>query len=425
MSRTSVHQETTHSGGINRPTQRWRYWTLLSILALGLGVSATPSLLYALYSKAWHFPPVVTTLIFAAYAVGALVSVLCAGPLSDRYGRKPVLIIALLLVIAGLGVFILASHPAFLIIARLVHGFGIGAIVVAAGAALLDLRPEAAALTGGLNAIAFNLGIALGAIGSAIIAQAHLALLLTPYLLLLALTLTALIAVIAMHEPHAAQPARGAGNRIHLPRPQVPAQMRGRFIFAATGAGAAWAVLGVFLSLEPAIATSAIHATGPLFSGILISVFALAAAFAQFVSMTFPARLVALIGDLASAILLLSGIGAFATRNLWLILLDVLLLGAAYGLAFSGSLRTLTNDLPAEQRGSVTSAFYLVAFGAMAIPTIVAGVAATIWSSAAIFTPFSIIATLIAASAFLFGLRLRVNPHPQTAAQTGGSEDRT
>lgn len=386
--------------------QRWRYWTLLAILALGLGISAMPSPLYALYSDAWHYPPVVTTLVFAAYAVGALVSVLCAGPLSDRHGRRPVVLIALLLVLAGLGVFALASHPALLILARLLHGLGIGAIVVAAGAALLDLHPEAAARTGALNAIAFNVGIAAGVIVSAVLAQAGIAPLLTPYLLFTALTLAGLFAVIAMRDP---RPGEGttAGSRLRLPRPQVPSQVRRRFTFAATGAGAAWAVLGVFLSLEPAIATSAVHATGPLFSGILIAVFALAAAAAQSLSIRFAARPVALIGDIASATLLVAGIGAFATGTVWLILLDATLLGAAYGLAFGGSLRHLTSDLPAEYRGSVVSAFYLVTYGAMAVPTILAGLAATVWTPAVIFTPFSIAAAAVAASAAVFGFRMR------------------
>lgn len=388
--------------------QGWRYWVLLATLALGLGVSAMPSPLYALYSEVWHYPPVVTTLVFAAYAVGALAAVLCAGPLSDRHGRRPVLLVALLLVLAGLAVFALASHPALLILARLLHGFGIGAIVVAAGAALLDLRPEAAALTGALNAIAFNVGIAAGVIVSAVLAQAGVAPLLAPYVLFAALTFAALLAVVAMREPRPGNAAE-AETRLRLPRPDVPPQVRRRFIFAVTGAGAAWAVLGVFLSLEPAIATDAAHASGPLFSGILIVVFALAAAAAQSVSIRFPARAVALIGDIACAVLLIGGIGAFATGMVWLILLSAALLGAAYGLAFGGSLRHLTGDLPAENRGSVVSAFYLVTYGAMAVPTILAGAAATIWTPATIFAPFSIVASVVAASAAAFGLRTRAH----------------
>ncbi|MFJ6850346.1 hypothetical protein ACIQM3_07350 [Streptomyces sp. NPDC091271] len=47
---------------------------------------------------------------------------------------------------------------------------GIGAIVVVGGAALLDVHPQRAARSGTLTAIAFNVGIAIAALGTATLA---------------------------------------------------------------------------------------------------------------------------------------------------------------------------------------------------------------------------------------------------------------
>ncbi|MGO7984120.1 MFS transporter, partial [Rhizobium johnstonii] len=82
--------------------------------------------------------------------------VLVVGPLTDRYGRKPVLLAALGLILAGLVVFVTADSVAALIVARSLHGAGVGSTVVAASAALLDLRPADGARTGMRTGIAFN-----------------------------------------------------------------------------------------------------------------------------------------------------------------------------------------------------------------------------------------------------------------------------
>ncbi len=383
--------------------QPWRYPVLLALLALCVGVSALPTPLYALYAEAWRYPPVLTTVVFAAYAIGALTAVLVSGPLSDRFGRRPVLVVSLLLVLVGLGVFVTADDVTALVVARLVHGLGIGAVVVAGGAGLLDLRPTDAARTGTRNAIAFTLGIAAGALGAAALAQADLAPLVAPYLASGALVLVLLVAVLAMREPLPAS-AR-PGGALRLPRPGVPAAVRPRFVVAATGVGAAWAVLGVFLSLEPGIATTAAGATGPLFGGTLVAVFAGAAALAQSVGSRYPARPVAVVGDAATAVLLVVSLVAFAAGSGPLILLGAVPLGAGYGLAFAGSLRHLTVEVPAEHRGAVMSAFYLVAYAAMVVPTLLAGVAATVWTPAAVLAPFSVAAALLAAVAAVQGAR--------------------
>ena len=71
------------------------YALVAGVIGLGLFASVTPSPLYRAYSVLWHFSPLTLTLIYATYAFGVLASFLLAGGVSDRVGRRPVLLAAL------------------------------------------------------------------------------------------------------------------------------------------------------------------------------------------------------------------------------------------------------------------------------------------------------------------------------------------
>jgi MFS family permease len=93
-----------------------------------------------------------------------------------------------------------------------------------------------------------------------------------------------------------------------------------------------------------------------------------------------------------------------------LVLAAAALLGATFGLGFGGSLRHLSDVVPADRRGETMSAFYLLAYTAMAIPTLVAGWAATRWTLSAVFPWFAgtaAVACLVAAVVGAANTRVR------------------
>jgi hypothetical protein len=47
--------------------------------------------------------------------------------------------------------------------------------------------------------------------------------------------------------------------------------------------------------------------------------------------------------------------------------------GGGFGIAFLGGLRALTAVIPTEQRAAVLSAFYVVAYAALSVPSIAGG----------------------------------------------------
>lgn len=384
-----------------KPAQRWAFALLLTLLGVSLGVSGAPAPLYSLYAEEWGFAPITTTVVFAVYAVAALASVLVTGSISDRYGRRPVLIAAALLILAGLGLFIAADSVAWLLVARILHGLGVGAVVVSASAALLDLRPDDGERTGRITGVVFNGGIAVTLVAVALIVDMGPAPTVLPYAVLVAVVLALLVGVLVMREPHTDDRA----VRLNVARPRVPRSITAHFRFAALGVMASWSVLGVLLSLYPRIASEAIGATSVLFGGAVVAGSAAASALSQAVGARWPARTSAIVGDLGTGASLVLCIPAVAWGHAWAIAAASTLVGLFFGLAFGGSLRHLSQHVPAAHRGEVMSAFYVLAYGAMAVPTVLAGWAATVWSPQTIFAPFMVAVAVACTLAALLGMR--------------------
>lgn len=385
----------------SKPVQPWAFGTLLTLLAVSLGVSGAPAPLYSLYADEWGFAPLTTTVVFAVYAVAALSAVLVTGSISDRYGRRPVLLAAATLILVGLGLFIAADSVAWLLAARVLHGLGVGSVVVVASAALLDLRPDDGERTGRITGVWFNGGIAATLVAVAFVVDRGPAPTVLPYAALAGLVLVLLLAVVVMREPHADDRA----TRLNVARPRVPREIAGHFRFSALGVMASWSVLGVLLSLYPRIASEAIGATSVLFGGVVVGASAAASALSQAIGSRWPARPTAIVGDVGTGLSLVLCVPAVAVGNAWAIAGASTLVGLFFGLAFGGSLRHLSQHVPAAHRGEVMSAFYVLAYGAMAVPTVLAGWAATVWSPQTIFAPFMITVAVVCGGAALLGVR--------------------
>ncbi|MET3962086.1 MFS family permease [Marmoricola sp. OAE513] len=376
------------------------YPLLIALLAVALGVSGAPAPLYGIYAEEWHLAPLTTTLVFAAYAVAALGSVLVAGKASDRLGRKPILIAAALAMIVGLIVFMTAHGIAALFVARVLHGAAVGATVVVGSAALLDLRPDDGARTGHLTGIMFNVGIAITILSASLLAQFGPDPMVTPYAVIGLVVLLLLLNLLLMAETHLAPTI----EPIRIARPSVPAEIKDDFRFAVLGVMASWSVLGVYLSLFPSFAglRTGIHSV--VFGGVVVAAMAGAAAVSQAFGGRLVPRTAAIVGDFATAAALVASLLALDSGQAWLVAASAVFMGLSFGLAFGGSLRHLGSVVPAGQRGEVMSAYYVLAYGAMAVPTILAGWAATQWGLDAIFPWFTAAVALACISAGALGL---------------------
>jgi len=208
------------------------------------------------------------------------------------------------------------------------------------------------------------------------------------------------VGVLALREPHT---ARSPGP-IRISRPSVPAAIRADFWFSALGAMASWSVLGVLLSLYPSLAAHQTHIDNLIFAGGVVGVTAFAAALAQLAATRVPARRAAIIGDIGMAVTLVVTVPVLLTHSWPLVFAAAALLGATFGLGFGGSLRHLSNVVPADKRGETMSAFYVLAYTAMAVPTLVAGWASTRWSLDVVFPWFAGVVALACLTAAVVGV---------------------
>ncbi len=78
-------------------SHRVGFWTVALAFLVVMAVGALPTPLYVLYERRDHFSGLIVTVIFAAYAGGVVASLFLAGHVSDWFGRRPVLVSAILL----------------------------------------------------------------------------------------------------------------------------------------------------------------------------------------------------------------------------------------------------------------------------------------------------------------------------------------
>ena len=97
-----------------------------AVLGTFLAASAAPTPLYRFYQETYALSPVLTTAVFAVYALALLKALLVAGSISDHLGRRPVIFGALLLELVAMALFTTASGAWGLIAARFVQGVATG-----------------------------------------------------------------------------------------------------------------------------------------------------------------------------------------------------------------------------------------------------------------------------------------------------------
>ena len=126
-----------------------------------LGLTVILPLLH-LYAAAYGATPLQIGLVAAAFPLAQLIGVPVMGALSDRYGRKPLLLISQISTCIGFLMLAAANSLELVILSRVVDGV-FGANLATAQAAITDLTDEKTRARGlGLIGAAFGLGFILG-----------------------------------------------------------------------------------------------------------------------------------------------------------------------------------------------------------------------------------------------------------------------
>ena len=134
-------------------------WTTVAVDLIGFGI-VFPIL--PRYAEDLDITPAVIGLVVASFSLAQLIAAPVMGRLSDRYGRKPVLIVSLCGTAVGSVITGVAGSVWLLLLGRLVDGAS-GASVSVAQAAVADVAaPEERPRLFGLLGAAFGVGFVLG-----------------------------------------------------------------------------------------------------------------------------------------------------------------------------------------------------------------------------------------------------------------------
>jgi MFS family permease len=338
--------------------------------------SAAPSPLYPVYQQLWGFSSAMLTVVFAVYVGALLISLLTVGALSDHVGRRPVIVAAMLALIAAMIVFATADGVGPLLMARVLQGLATGTALGTLSAALVDLQPSRRA--GALAASAAPItGLAFGVAVSALLVQYAP----TPRRLVYEVIAAALVLLIAgtISVVPETSPRSGFRSVTHLasvltPRVSVPREVRSEFAAGVPALIATWALGGLNLSLGSSIITARLGIANHAAGGALLSgFFFAAAAAAPLASARRPLRLPASYACLAAGLVL--QLAGSLTRSVPAYAAGLLIAGVGFSTAYAGVMASLAH-VPAHGRGRLFAALYVVSYLAFSLPALVGGMAA-------------------------------------------------
>lgn len=342
----------------------------LFAVSYGTNVS-TPFLV--LYRDRLDLSPSQTMAIFVVYVAGILGTLLLAGPMSDRVGRRP--LVVPMIVISGLasGVMVFGRDSfVLLLVGRLLLGVVSGGVLGVGAAWLLELLGRGnEVLASVITTLVTFGGFGIGPPVSALFEAFLPAPLVLPYLLHASISFLAAAAVATVTETRSPNPA--APLRVSL---GVPRSCRREFGLVVVPA-AVW----VFCFPSTAFALFPVLISDSIDAG-RVAVAAGAGMLTAWAGM-FARPLVSRLGPVAALpIGMVAGVAgyglgwyAFDTGAWPVLLVASVLLGLAAGTLTVGSLGLLGAMDAGTQRGALTSSFYVLAYPGMAMPLAITTVA--------------------------------------------------
>ncbi|MGH3671145.1 MAG: MFS transporter [Pseudonocardiaceae bacterium] len=377
-------------------------WPAVALIGAAFAVTmlgtTLPTPLYPLYEKGFGFGELVTTVVFAAYAVGVLAALLLVGHWSDQVGRRPMLQAGLALSGLSAVVFLLAGALGWLFVGRVLSGLSAGIFTGTATATIVDLAPEGGKARANLSAAAVNMGgLGAGPLLAGILAQYLPLPLRLCFIVDLVLVAVAALAVRAVAEPV----PRTSPLRLGPQRISVPIEIRGVFTRAVIAGFAGFAVMGLFTAVSPAFLATVLHATNHALVGVVVLSVFLASTIGQALSSLLGEQLALMIGcgGLIAGMILVGA--SLPLRSLAVLVGGAVIAGLGQGMSFRAGLASVTGASPPGQRGAITSSYFVVLYVGIALPVIGEGAAATAFGLVPAGMVFAALVAILAAVALL------------------------
>ena len=387
-------------------SRRAGFWVVAFAFLSVSAFSTLPSPLYGLYRQRDGFSSFTVTLIYAAYAIGIVVSLFLVGHVSDWFGRRRILVPAIVLCALSAVVFLLWPSLPGLLVGRILNGLALGAVTPAATAYLGELyAPDRPRRAQDVALTAYIGGFGLGALLAGLLAQYLPDPLTLPYVVLLvALVLGAAgVALCPETRPPLTPRPRYRPQRVAVPRPT-----RGRYVAAALGVFMAFAVAGLLAGLTGTFLVAVLHRTSTALAGATIFVNYALAISAQLATGAWPPQR----GLRWGVPLLLTGLALVVTAvwlptpSLALFLVGGGVTGAGIGAIARAMLGVVVAIAPPNSRAEALAGYFLAGYIGLSVPVLGVGIALQYASPRAALLGFAIavaVGTLAATPMLLRG----------------------
>jgi MFS family permease len=354
--------------------QRASFWVAAGVVAHTLWTSAAPAMTYPLFAEEWHLTHTVTTGVFAIYPIVVAVVLVGFGDVSDYVGRRAAILWGVGASLFGTLLLALAPDVLWLFAGRAFMGVGVGLTAGASTAAMVEFSGKGAAKRAAtITTIAQAVGFAAALLlGGALIQYAPLPTRLNFWVL--SAVLAALFAAAWFLPRRTGSEAQG---RWRPKTPFLPTPLRNVFAVAAAAVTSAYTHGVLILSLGSQVARDLVGSPNALVNGAALSLFAIASAVVGIGARRLQPRAAMTGGAAASALGMVLLAAAVAHHHLPVFLAATAISGAGYSLLFFSGLEAINSAAPAEHRGGVLSAVYLLAYVSLGAVSLLLGAVAT------------------------------------------------
>ncbi|MCW1836791.1 MFS transporter [Bacillus xiamenensis] len=351
--------------------------------------------LYTAYADQAGYGKAATALVFAAYVFGLIPVLLLLGGISDRAGRKPILLVALCFSLCATLLMIVEPTIQMLFAARLLQGMGLGLSVGTCTAYLIALYPQKSSWIPTFIALCSSVGFGGGALFTAILSFQHVSLTPLSYWVVLVFFILTIVGVFFFVPS-----VQGDAGKPLMNMPRFP---KGTML-ANLAIAIAWSVCGLVISILPAqLKLNGYELwVGPALFFINIAG-VLMQPFVRKMNSSAALRIGFICLPCGYGLLLFGANGG----SILLVLAGTLLAGTAcYGFTYLGGLQLIVEQGKKEAARAVAG-YYLFAYLGLGIPSVFVGLFADIYGTQTVLTLFFLI--VFAACLILSTLGFRQN----------------
>jgi len=354
--------------------QNSSFWLVAYSLFITLLGTNLPAPLYAIYRTQYNLSSGMITLVFAAYALVVIPTIVISGQLSDRIGRKKVLITGVLFSIMGSIGFALANGIGMILWSRLFQGVSVGMLNGVAVAAMTELEPKQDRIRSAfVAAIAVTIGNGLGPVLSGFLGDYSPYPTELSYMIHLLFAIPSIIGLFYIHEK--VQPTL---TPLQLRKPYVPKAIQKPFYLSSTTSFLAWGIMSLMLSIIPSYLEAIVGKTNLSISGGIIALVLGLSTIHQLMLKKVSIRTLITIGYTLLILGLIGMILTMITESLWILIFTTVLIGLGHGPTYAGSLALVNQVSPNTCRVDIVSSFYVVTYLGVSIPILLLGFA-SLW----------------------------------------------